>query len=265
MTHNTVNGRGGRQLGYCRQNRTAVGKGSVCLLAPSVKYVAIVVIPVVAYQFYCLCGYSTYGFAYCLLITLVISAHQRHSVRDEIGVALRVGRVGKGVGMIYESLAGVVHIVASHLHNELLYCAESGIISLLLGEALARNVEHLLQFFGAGSILRIASGVIAIASLRHIEHDRVVACLVSYVRVGVRLVCADVHLTVLDTVGVVHIGERKVHFSHLIVLVEVVSTAVQTLGSAVQTIVVGIAGIVTGCKRIAGRFLATFIYNVAIG
>ena len=123
MTHNAVNGRGSRQLGYCRQNRTAVGKGSVCQLAPSVPHVAIVVVPVVAYQFYLLYSFSTSGFAYGLLLTLVISAHQRHSVRDEIGVALRVGRVGKGVGMIYESLAGVVHIVASHLHNELLYCA----------------------------------------------------------------------------------------------------------------------------------------------
>ena len=265
MTHNAVNGRCGRQLGYCRQNRTAVGKGSVCLLAPSVKYVAIVVIPVVAYQFYCLCGYSTYGLAYGLLLTLVISAHQRHSVGYDKGVALRVGRVGKGVGMIYESLAGVVHIVASHLHNELIYFDEIGITSLLLGEALARNVEHLLQFFSTGSILWIASGVVAVARLRNIEHDRVVACLVSYVGVGVRLVCSDVHLTVLDTVGVVHIGEWEVYLEHLIVLVEVVGTAVHTLGRATQTIVVGLAGIVTGCKRIAGRFLATFIYNVAVG
>ena len=251
MAHNAVNGRGGRQLGYSRQNRTAIGKGSVCLLAPSVPHVAMVVVPVVAYQFYCLCGYSTSSLAHSLLLTLVISAHQRHSVRYEIGVALRVGSIGKGVGMIYESLVGVVHIVASHLHNELLYCAESGITSLLLGEALARNVKHLLQFFSTGSILWIASGVVAVARLRHVEHDRVVACLVSYVGVGVRLVCADVHLTVLDTVRVVHIGERKVHFMHLIVLVEVVSTAVQTLGSTTQTIVVGIAGIVTDCKRVA--------------
>ena len=181
MTHNAVNGRGGWQLGYCRQNRTAIGKGSVCLLAPSVKYVAIVVVPVVAYQFYLLCGYSTYGLADCLLLTLVISAHQRHSVGYDEGVALGVGRVGKGVGMIYESLAGVVHIVASHLHNELLYCAEIGITSLLLGEALARNIEHLLQFVGTGGILWITSGVVAVASLCNIEHDRVVACLVSYV------------------------------------------------------------------------------------
>ena len=265
MAHNAVNGRGGRQLGYCRQNRTAVGKSSVCLLAPSVPHVAIVVIPVVAYQFYLLYSFSSIGFAHCLLLTLVISAHQRHSIGYEIGVALGVGSIGKGVGMIYESLAGVVHIVTSHLHNELLYCAESGITSLLLGEALARNVEHLLQFVGTGGILWITSGVVAIASLRHIEHDRIVACLVSNVGVGVRLVCSNVHLTVLDTVGVVHIGERKVHFKHLIVLVEVVSTAVQTLGSTTQTIVVGLTGIVTGCKRVARRLLTTFIYNVAVG
>ena len=157
MTHNAVNGRGGGQLGYCRQNRTAVGKGSVCLLAPSIPHVAMVVVPVVAYQFYLLYSFSTSGFAYGLLLTLVISAHQRHSVRYDVGVALRVGSIGKGVGMIYESLAGVVHIVTSHLHNELVYFAESVVASLLLGEALARNIEHLLQFFGTGSILRIAS------------------------------------------------------------------------------------------------------------
>ena len=259
MTHNIIYRRCCRQLSHSRQHSARIGKFSVWSLSPVVPYVAIVVVPVVAHKL-CRCGSA---FGYGLLFSLIETAHKRHSVGDEEGVALRIRLVGKSIWMVDKSLALVVHVVTSHLDYKLIYLAESCARFLLL-KAIASIVEYLLQLVGTGSVLGFSSSVFAIAILRNVEHNGVVACLIGELRVSIRLIGSYVHLTVLDTVGVVHVGEWQVNLQCLFVLVEVFGSTVQALCVFLQSVVVGSLGFVTGFKRVVGGFFAAIDYNVLI-
>ena len=120
--------------------------------------VALVVVPVVARR------RSVFRLA------LVVAAHQPYAVGHEEGVALRVVRVGKGVGVVDETFAVLIGLVACHLYVHLVLLAIGGDAVVHCLSLYAGCRQHALQLVGAGGVRRTVATTVAPAVLGHVVH-----------------------------------------------------------------------------------------------